>query len=44
MKARINYGNVHVGQFYTLITEGVDFFLVRVRGKLLYAPKWVFID
>ena len=44
VEALCNYGPLQRGKDYHVISEGVDYYLVRVQGKALYAFKWVFED
>lgn len=42
MEAKINYGCFKKGNFYPIVSEGLDWYLMKVGGKAIYAFKWVF--
>lgn len=44
MYACHNYGLIQKSHDYTILSEGLDWYLVRIRGKVIYTPKWVFED
>lgn len=44
MYATYNYGIVKKDHAYSILAEGFDWYLVRIRGQAMYAPKWVFED
>lgn len=37
-----DYGNLVRGREYKVIRKGYDFFLIKLKGRLFYAPNWVF--
>jgi hypothetical protein len=44
LEAVVNYGPIKRRQDYRVLNEGKDWYLVAVRGKSVYVPKWVFED
>lgn len=50
LEAKCNYGPLKKGHDYDTVDTryplgddpGVDWYLVRVKGKSIYVPKWVF--
>jgi hypothetical protein len=37
----INYGPIKAGKYYKVVKEGPDWYLCKVRGKLICVPKYV---
>jgi len=35
------YGNLRAGNKYELIQDGLDWFLLKARGKSIYVPKFL---
>ncbi len=44
LMASLNYGEVKEGFEYRILETGYDYYLMSVRGRALYVPKWVFED
>ena len=44
LTAHVNYGLIKKGQDYSVLSEGYDWYLMRVQGKAIYVNKWVFED
>lgn len=42
LEAQVSYGLIKKGQDYTILNEGCDWYLVKVKGKAYYTFKWVF--
>lgn len=42
MFANVNYGLVKKDNDYTVLAEGYDWYLIKLRGSSVYVPKWVF--
>jgi len=40
--ANINYGLVQVGQEYSVLEEGSDWYLIKIGGRAMYVFRWVF--
>jgi hypothetical protein len=41
LKVNSRYGSLVVGCVYKVLGEGCDFYVLSVRGKRMYVPKWV---
>jgi len=41
-EACMNYGPVKKERQYQVVDTGRDWHLIRVHGKSMYCPKWVF--
>lgn len=44
MTANHNYGPLRAGVFYNVILEGYDWCRVKLHGKIINVPKFVFED
>jgi len=44
LEAVCNYGPIKKRQDYRVLNEGMDWYLMAVKGKPVYVPKWVFED
>lgn len=44
MIARFDYGIIQKDHEYSMIAEGYDWYLIRVRGQTIYTFKWIFVD
>lgn len=42
LEATCNYGPIKRRQDYRVLNEGFDWYMVAVRGKVIYVPKFVF--
>lgn len=42
MIATQNYGLIKKSHTYSIIAEGCDWYLARIRGQVIYVPKRVF--
>lgn len=42
LTATVNYGLIQKGQDYLMLSEGYDWYLLKIQGKAFYAFKWVF--
>jgi hypothetical protein len=40
--AQLDYGLVQRGHEYPIISEGTDWYRIRIKGKTVYVFKWVF--
>ena len=44
MIATTNYGLLKKGTSYKVVREHEDWMLIKTRGQIIYAPKWVFYE